>query len=260
MDRTSRAATPRVDLNADLGESFGAWVMGDDSAMFPLVTSANIACGFHAGDARTMLASCRAASSSSVAIGAHVGYRDLAGFGRRAMEVDPAELAADVLYQLAALGGVARAAGSRVKYVKPHGALYNRIVRDPVQAQAVIDGVVMYDGGLPVLGQPGSVVLALAASAGLPVVREAFVDRSYEPDGSLTPRSEPGSVLTDPAEVAARAVAMVRNGVVRARGGGQVQLAIDSLCVHGDTPGAVAMAAAVREALGSAGIEVRAFA
>lgn len=260
MDRNSKTATPSVDLNADLGESFGVWVMGDDSAMFPLVTSANIACGFHAGDARTMLESCRAASSSSVAIGAHVGYRDLAGFGRRAMEVDPAELAADVLYQLSALDGMARAAGSRVRYVKPHGALYHRILRDPVQAQAVVDGVLMHKGGLPVLGQPGSVVLELAASAGLPVVREAFVDRSYEPDGSLTPRSEPGSVLADPDEVAARAVAMMRDGVVRARGGTEVPLEIESLCVHGDTPGAVVMAAAVREALDSAGIEVRAFA
>ncbi|NKX55053.1 LamB/YcsF family protein [Arthrobacter mobilis] len=236
-----------MDLNCDLGESFGAWTMGDDAAMFPLISSANIACGFHAGDGRTMLASCRRAARYGVAVGAHVAYRDLAGFGRRAMDIEPAELAADVLYQLAALAGIARTAGTRVAYVKPHGALYNRIVHDRAQAAAVLEAVRSFDASLPVLGLPGSAVLELAAEAGQPVRREAFVDRGYRPDGTLIPRGEPGALLSDLEQIADRAVGF-------ARGGG-----VDSLCVHGDTPGAVGMAALVRRRLDAAGIAVRSF-
>ncbi|MFD1214684.1 LamB/YcsF family protein [Arthrobacter sp. GCM10027362] len=236
-----------IDLNSDLGESFGSWTMGDDAAMFPLVSSANIACGYHAGDGTTMLASCRRAVQHGVTVGAHVSYRDLAGFGRRAMDMDPAELAADVLYQLAALDGIARVAGTRVAYVKPHGALYNRIVHDRVQAAAVLDAVRAFDPTLPVLGLPGSAVLELAAQAGQPVRREAFVDRGYRPDGTLIPRGEPGALLSDLEQIAERAVGFARSG--RA----------DSLCVHGDTPGAVAMAALVRQRLEAAGLAVRSF-
>jgi UPF0271 protein len=236
-----------IDLNSDLGESFGAWTMGDDAAMFPLISSANIACGFHAGDGTTMLASCRRAAGHRVAVGAHVSYRDLAGFGRRAMDIGPDELAADVLYQLAALDGIARAAGTRVAYVKPHGALYNRIVHDRIQAAAVLEAVRAYDAALPVLGLPGSAVLELAAAAGQPVRREAFVDRGYRADGTLIPRGQPGALLSDLDQIADRAVGFARSGQV------------DSLCVHGDTPGAVEMAVRVRGRLAAAGIAIRAF-
>lgn len=234
-----------VDLNSDLGESFGEVRRGDDDAMFPLVTSANLACGFHGGDSLTMLASCRLAASTGTSIGAHVSYRDLDGFGRRNMDVAPATLHADILYQLAALSGLAVLAGTSVRYVKPHGALYNRIVHDEEQARLVAEAVRDFGGQLPLLGLPGSAIERAAASAGLDFFREGFADRAYAADGSLVPRSVEGAVLTDPDEVAARAVALVPG--------------IDSLCVHGDTPGAVALAAATRTALAEAGIEVRAF-
>jgi len=241
------ATEPGIDLNSDLGESFGSWAMGDDAAMFPLISSANIACGYHAGDGRTMLASCRLAAEHGVAVGAHVSYRDLAGFGRRAMDIDPAELAADVLYQLSALQGIARVAGTRVAYVKPHGALYNRIVHDHAQAAAVLEAVRRVDPALPVLGLPGSAVLELAAEAGQPVRREAFVDRGYRPDGTLVPRGQQGAILSDLDFIADRAVDFARSGQV------------DSLCVHGDTPGAVEMARLVRRRLAEAGIAIRSF-
>jgi 5-oxoprolinase (ATP-hydrolysing) subunit A len=254
-----------IDLNADLGESFGSWTMGDDGALFPLVSSANVACGFHAGGGLTMLGAVRLAARNGVAVGAHVSYRDLAGFGRREMEMDPAELTADVLYQLAALDGVARTAGTRVSYVKPHGALYNRIVRDRGQAQAVLDAVRAYDPTLVLLGLPGSAVLELAVAGGQPVAHEAFIDRAYRADGTLVPRREPGAVLpaTAPADVemiAARAVRLATTGEVVAADGSLLRMPVDSLCVHGDTPGAVAVAAAVRSALTDAGVGILPFA
>ncbi len=249
----------QIDLNADLGEGFGAWKIGDDDAMFALVSSANIACGFHAGDPATILASCRSAVAHRVAIGAHVAYRDLAGFGRRYMDIEPAELTADILYQIAALDGIARIAGGAVGYVKPHGALYNRIVHDRAQASALLNAVRSFSPNLPILGLPGSVILDLAEEAGQPFVREAFVDRNYEPDGTLTDRREADAVLSDVSDVARRAVRMVRDGVVTARDGTAVTLDAASLCVHGDTPGAVEMAGAVRRELQGAGIEIRPF-
>jgi UPF0271 protein len=236
-----------VDLNSDLGESFGQWSLGDDAAMFSLVTSANIACGFHAGDPLTMLRSCRLAADLGTSLGAHVSYRDLAGFGRREMEIAASELHGDVLYQLSALAGLAASVGARVGYVKPHGALYNRIVRDEAQAGAVAAAVRDFGGALPMVGLPGSAIERAAAVYGLPFVREGFPDRAYTAEGTLVPRSAPGAVITDPAEVAARALTLARSGTV------------DSLCVHGDTPGAVAIAVAVRAALLEAGIQVRAF-
>jgi UPF0271 protein len=247
-----------IDLNADLGESFGAWTMGDDAAMLRLVTSANIACGFHAGDAVTMLATCRLAAEYDVTVGAHVSYRDLAGFGRRAMDVPPAELRAEVLYQLAALSGVARVAGTTVSYVKPHGALYNRIVADREQADAVVSAVAAFDPSLALLGLAGSAASAAAADAGLAFVREAFVDRGYRADGSLVPRGQPGAVLSGDA-VASRAVRLATDGTVIADDGTRIRVEVDSLCVHGDTPGAVVMAEAVRSALAGAGVRVAAF-
>ncbi|MDN4597324.1 LamB/YcsF family protein [Leifsonia virtsii] len=249
-----------VDLNSDLGESFGAWTMGDDTALLRIVSSANVACGFHAGDASTMLSTCREAAANGVTVGAHVSYRDLAGFGRRAMEVPAGELRDEVLYQLSALAGLARVAGTAVRYVKPHGALYNRIVADERQARAVVDAVVAFDPRLAMLGLAGSAVERAAEEAGLRFVREAFVDRSYRADGTLVPRGEPGALLTDDAAIAERAVRMVADGVVTAADGSDIAVTVDSLCVHGDTPGAVAMAAAVREALAAAGVEVGPFA
>ncbi|MFJ4028830.1 LamB/YcsF family protein [Paenarthrobacter sp. NPDC089989] len=249
-----------MDLNADLGESFGSWTMGDDASMFRIVSSANVACGFHAGDPLTMLDSCRAAFDLDVRVGAHVGYRDLAGFGRRSLDMSFDELFGDVLYQLGALDGVAHAVGASVDYVKPHGALYNRIVHDPEQAEAVVAAVHAYDPGLPVLGLPDSAWLNLAEESGHPVFREAFVDRAYLADGTLVPRSQEGAVLHDPAEVVAQAVRIATRGEVVAQDGTVVSVKADSLCIHGDTPGAVEMAAAVRNGLEKAGVEIQAFA
>lgn len=240
-----------IDLNCDLGESYGRWRLGDDDAMLRLVTSANVACGFHAGDPSTMLATFRRAAELGVNVGAHVSYQDLAGFGRREMDVPAEELRAEVLYQLAAAVGVARTAGATVTYVKPHGALYNRAARDAVQAAAVASAVAAFDPSLVVLGPPGSRLLAAAEAEGLGVRTEGFPDRGYADDGSLLPRSVPGAVLTDSAEIARRAVAFATGGLA---------FVPDSLCLHGDTPGAVQHAEAVRAALADAGIEVRAFA
>jgi UPF0271 protein len=249
-----------VDLNADLGESFGSWTMGDDAAMFRIVSSANVACGFHAGDPLTMLDSCRAAFDLDVRVGAHVGYRDLAGFGRRSLDMSFDELFGDVLYQLGALDGVAHAVGASVDYVKPHGALYNRIVHDAEQAEAVVAAIHAYDPGLPVLGLPGSAWLGMAEESGHPVFREAFVDRAYLPDGTLVPRSQEGAVLHDPAAVVAQAVRLATRGEVVAQDGTVISVHADSLCIHGDTPGAVEMAAAVRKGLERAGVEIEPFA
>ncbi|MFF1574340.1 LamB/YcsF family protein [Leifsonia sp. NPDC058292] len=252
MDRT-------IDLNSDLGESFGAWTLGDDAAMLRLVTSANVACGFHAGDGSTMLETCRLAAQNGVAVGAHVSYRDLAGFGRRAMDVAPAELHAEVLYQLAALSGIARTAGTAVTYVKPHGALYNRIVADRSQSDAVVRAVADFDPSLAVLGLAGSEVARSAETAGLRFVREAFVDRGYLADGTLVPRGDHGAVLSAHDGIAARAVRLAVDGEVTAADGTDIRVEVDSLCVHGDTPGAVAMAAAVRDALAAAGVRMASF-
>lgn len=248
-----------IDLNADLGESLGQWTMGDDDAMLAIVSSANIACGFHAGDPLTTRRTVAAAASRGIAVGAHPSYRDLVGFGRRFMDVAPDELAADVLYQLGALQGMAGAAGTRVAYVKPHGALYNAIVGHETQAAAVVEAVAAFAPGLPVLGLPGSAFLRLAADAGLRPVREAFVDRAYNPDGTLVSRRLPGAVLHDPDAVARRVVRLVTEGRVTALDGTDVAIEADSLCIHGDSPGAVAMAAAVRAALVDAGVTIRPF-
>src|SRR3954454_8574531 len=237
-----------LDLNSDLGEGLGIWTLGDDEAMLGIVTSANIACGFHAGDPTIMRRVCAEAVRRGVAIGAQVGYHDLLGFGRRRIDADPVELANDVIYQIGALDGFARAAGDRVRYVKPHGALYNTIVTDAEQAAAVVEAVSLYDRTLPVLGLPGSEWLRQAAAAGLTVVAEAFADRAYTPEGHLVSRRRPGSVLHDADEVAARMVTLVRTGAVPAVDGSAVRVEAQSICVHGDSPDAVAMARAVRRA------------
>ena len=251
---------PVVDLNSDLGEGFGVWTLGDDEALLGVVSSANVACGFHAGDPDILRRVCALAAERGVAVGAQVGYRDLPGFGRRSIDVEPASLTNDVLYQLGALDAFARVAGTRVRYVKPHGALYNRIVHDEQQAAAVVEAVRLYDPSLPLLGLPGSAVLRLAAAAGLTPVAEAFADRGYTPAATLVPRSRPGALLHDPAAVAARVVRLVTEGVVTPVDGPDVAVTARSVCVHGDTPGAVAMAVAVRQALLAAGVQIRAFA
>jgi 5-oxoprolinase (ATP-hydrolysing) subunit A len=248
-----------MDLNADLGEGFGVWRLEDDDALLGVVSSANVACGFHAGDPLTMRRVCGRAAAAGVVVGAQVSYRDLAGFGRRFIDVEPAELAADVLYQLAALDGIARAAGTRVSYVKPHGALYDAAVTHQGQAQAVVDAVLAFDRRLPVLGLPGSALLRSAEAAGMRPVAEGFADRGYTPDGRLVPRREPGALVEDPAAVAERAVRMATDGVVVAVDGTALLMPVESVCVHGDTLGAAELARAVRTALTAAGVAVRPF-
>ncbi|WP_029135370.1 LamB/YcsF family protein [Nakamurella lactea] len=248
-----------VDLNADLGESFGRWVLGDDTAMLEVVSSANVACGFHAGDPTGLLLICEQAAERGVVIGAHVSYRDLVGFGRRFVDATAAELTADVLYQIGALDGLARAAGTAVRYVKPHGALYNSIVEHPEHAAAVVEAVRRYDPELPVVGLPGSQFLQLAQRAGLRTIREAFADRAYTPQGTLLSRREPGAVLHDADTVAARMVGLVTTGRITAVDGTEIELTADSLCTHGDSPGAVAIARAVRAAIEATGVTIRPF-
>jgi UPF0271 protein len=248
-----------IDLNSDLGEGFGRWSLGDDDAMLELVTSANVACGFHAGDPSILRRVCERAAERGVAIGAQVSYRDLAGFGRRSIDVPPEELTNEVLYQLGALDGFARVAGSRVSYVKPHGALYNDAARSERTAAAVVEAVALYDPTLPVLGLAGSVLLARAEARGLVSVPEAFADRAYTGEGLLVSRREPGSVLHDVEAVAARCVQLATRGVVASVDGSTVEVRARSICVHGDTPGAVEMARAVKQALHDAGVELRRF-
>ena len=248
-----------VDLNADLGEGYGNWVAGDDEAMLDVVTSANIACGFHAGDPSTLRRVCAAAAERSVRIGAQVSFPDLAGFGRRHMVIPAAELTDIVLYQLGALDAFAQVAGTAVTYVKPHGALYHAAAGDPEIASAVVSAIISYDPSMAVLGPPGSALLAVSIDRGLEAVSEGFADRAYLPDGNLMPRYEAGAVLHDPAEVAARSVQMVASQSVQADDGSTILLPIRSLCVHGDSPDAVALARAVRNALDDAGVGVHPF-
>lgn len=249
-----------IDLNSDLGESLGAWTMGDDAAMLSIVSSANVACGFHAGDAAGILRTLRAAAERGVAVGAHVAYPDLAGFGRRNMDVASEDLQADVIYQIGALQGLARVAGTRVRYVKPHGALYNTIAHDRRQAADVIAAIRAVDPALVLVALAGAPLVGWAREAGLSVVAEAFADRAYTPQGTLVSRREKGAVLHDPALVAARMLRLAQAGVVQAIDGSEVQVQADSICVHGDSPGAVAMARQVRQVLEQAGVAVRAFA
>ncbi|KBZ59781.1 LamB/YcsF family protein [Mycobacterium colombiense] len=248
-----------IDLNADLGEGFGVWRLGDDDAMLGIVTSANVACGFHAGDPAGLLRVCRSAAAAGVRIGAQVSYRDLAGFGRRFIDVTAEDLIADVVYQIGALQAIAHAAGSSVSYVKPHGALYNTIVTHHEQAAAVAEAVRQVDARLPVLGMAGSAFFAEATRRELRTVAEAFADRAYRPDGRLVSRRDPGAVLHDPAAIADRVAAMVTSGRVTAIDGTQIALQAQSVCVHGDSPGAVQIAAAVRDRLATAGVEIGAF-
>lgn len=248
-----------MDLNSDLGEAYGAWRMGDDAAMLSLITSANVACGFHAGDPTGLLSTLRIAAERQVAVGAHVSYPDRVGFGRRAMDIAPSDLTADVIYQIGALQGLARAAGTIVSHVKPHGALYNSIARDARQAAAVITAIQAVDPALVLLAPAGAPVVAQARAVGLSVVAEAFADRAYLSDGSLAPRGNPGAVLHDPATISARMLRLVREGVIEALDGTLVPIEAGSICVHGDSPDAVAMAGQLRHVLKAEGIVLQPF-
>ncbi|WP_136519084.1 LamB/YcsF family protein [Cellulomonas telluris] len=250
-----------IDLNADLGEGDGPWRLEPacDDALLDLVSSANVATGYHGGDALTMARTCAAAAARGVAVGAHPSYDDRAGFGRRRLDVPRDVLRAQLVHQVGGLVAVARSVGARVTHVKPHGALYNAVVHDEEQARAVVEAVAALDPALVLLGLPGSQVLRLAADAGLRTATEAFVDRGYAPDGTLVARGLPGALVTDSREAAERAVRMATEGAVVAVDGRTVPVAADSLCLHSDTPGAVPIAGAVRAALAAAGVEVRPF-
>ncbi|WP_328767675.1 LamB/YcsF family protein [Streptomyces sp. NBC_00286] len=247
-----------IDLNADLAEGYGRWALTDDEALLSVVTSANVACGFHAGDAATMRRVCEGAAERGVTIGAHVSYRDLTGFGRRDMSLPADELTAEVAYQIGALEVFARAAGTKVAYVKPHGALYNRVVHDEEQAEAVVRGIRLADPRLPVMCLPGSAVLRRADAAGLGCVTEAFADRAYTEAGTLVPRGTPGAVITDPRQVVEQALGLATESRTTTPDGKPVSVRARSLCLHGDTPGAVELAQRVRTALEDAGVHVEA--
>ena len=252
------AGPPQIDLNADVGEGFGVWAMGQDADLLALVTSVNVACGFHAGDPAVMDRTVAMAARLGLALGAHPGYADLRGFGRRPMSVDPDEVETDVLYQVGALQAFARSHGTRVAHVKPHGALYNQAALDGDLARAVARGTARAGRDLILVGLAGSAVLRRAAEAeGLRFAAEAFADRAYNDDGTLRSRRQPGAVITDPQAAARQAVSIVRDGCARAAEGGAVRLLADTLCLHGDTPGAVANARAVGEALRAAGIALK---
>jgi UPF0271 protein len=248
-----------IDLNSDLGESFGAWSMGDDAAMLDIVTSANVACGFHAGDPAGILRTVKGAAAKNVTIGAHVSYPDKVGFGRRNMDVTSEELTADVIYQIGSLQGLAKAAGTSVRYVKPHGALYNTIAHDRRQAMAVIEAIRAIDPTLVLVALAGSPLIELARSEGLQCVAEAFADRAYTPQGTLVSRREPGAVLHDPVLVAQRMLRLVQDGTIEAIDGSLVKIEAGSICVHGDSPSAVEMARELRRVLEEADVPLQPF-
>lgn len=249
-------AISSIDLNADVGESFGRYTLGDDAALLRVVTSASVACGWHAGDPGVIRATMALARDAGVSVGAHPSFPDLQGFGRREMQMAPDNLRDAVIYQVAAVAGLAAAEGVRLQHVKAHGALYNMACRDAGLATAVVAGVVAFDASLAIYALPDSALSRAADAAGLPVMAEGFLDRQYEADGSLTPRTTPGAVIHDPAEAARRAVAWMQTGEVTTRTGKRLALPVSALCVHGDTSGAAALASAVREALEAAGVRV----
>lgn len=251
-------AVMRVDLNADVGESFGVWSLGEDPALMSHITSANVACGFHAGDPGVMRATVVLARDRGVAVGAHPGFPDLVGFGRREIQVSPRDVEDFVVYQVGALAGIAASQGVRLQHVKPHGALYNMAARDAALADAIARATATIDRAMYLFGLPGSEIIAAGRRAGLRTACEAFADRAYRPDGALVPRQQPGAVIHEPDLVVQRVVRMVREQAVEAIDGSRVPLTIDTLCVHGDTPGAAELAGMIRQALAEGGIEVKA--
>ena len=249
--------TVNIDINCDMGESFGPWKMGADAEVMPNITSANVACGAHAGDPGVMRRTIRAAKEHGVAVGAHPGFADLQGFGRREMQADPAEVEDSLIAQIGALAAMARAEAAPLRHVKAHGALYNMAARDRKLADAVARAIKAFDASLVMFGLPKSPLIEAGIAAGLRVAAEGFADRSYEADGSLTPRSRPGAVIHDAAVVVDRAVRMVRDGVVLTSEGREIPLKVDTICVHGDTPGAPDLTRRIRAGLEAAGISVR---
>jgi UPF0271 protein len=246
-----------IDLNSDLGEGYGAYRLGHDAELMKVISSANVACGFHAGDPRTMRDSARLAREHAVGVGAHPGFPDRVGFGRRVLHAGPEEITTDVLYQIGALAAFCRAEGLRLQHVKPHGALYNMAARDATVAAAIVDAVARYDAGLFVFAPPHSALEEAAQGSGVLVAREIFADRAYERDGSLTPRSVPGAVVTETQEVIARTIRMIREGTVVARTGEEIAMSGQTICVHGDTADAAALLRDLRTALEAGGIRVR---
>ena len=248
----------RIDLNSDLGESFGPWPMGQDASLMESISSANVACGFHAGDPAAMRATITLAREKGVAIGAHPGFQDLAGFGRREITASPQEVEDLVLYQVSALAGMASAQGVRLQHVKAHGALYTMACRDRALADAIAKAVAGFDRSLILFGLPNSELLRAGEAAGLAVAAEVLADRAYDPDGSLTSRAKPGSVIHDAPRVVERAIKMVRDQQVIAVDGSTITLTAETMCLHGDTPGAAALAREIRRGLESAGVRIAA--
>jgi UPF0271 protein len=248
----------RVDLNADVGESVGPWPMGDDERLIPLVTSVNVACGAHAGDPLTIDRTVRAAVANGVAVGAHPGYPDLIGFGRRDLDMAPDELEASLVYQIGAVEAFARSAGTALRHVKPHGALYNLAARQPAIAATVARAVRRVSADLVLVGLAGSAMLTAAADAGLASAAEAFADRAYEADGTLRSRRLPGAILASPKLAAAQALSIVRDGCVTTHDGQVLPVRADTICIHGDTAGAAAIAEAIRSTLADAGVTIAA--
>ncbi len=257
MAESGLTGSRTIDLNSDLGEGFGAFRAGDDAALFPLISSANVACGFHGGDPRVMERTVAAAKVHGVAVGAHPGFPDLVRFGRRELAATPDEVRTDTLYQIGALDAFCRAAVVRLQHVKTHGALYNRAVKDPDLAAAIAAAAAAYDRGLIFLAQPGTTLLAAAAAAGLPTAREGFAYRAYNDDGTLVSRRLPGAIIAEPEIGADRALRLVAESKLTTIDGQELTLTINSLCIHSDTPGAVAMARAIRRRFDAAGIAVR---
>lgn len=249
--------TRTLDLNCDMGESYGAWKMGEDEAVLPFVSSANIACGFHGGDPATMRKTVAAALAHGVALGAHPGLNDLPGFGRRNIPITPQEAYDIVVYQVGAAAGVAASQGARLHHVKAHGALYNMAAKQAALADAICRAVRDVDASLVLYGLAGSELVRAAEAVGLQAAHEVFADRSYQADGTLTPRTQPGAMITDLETSVAQVLRMVTEGKVRAQDGTDVAVRADTLCIHGDQPGAVAFAQGIRQALAQAGIEVR---
>ena len=257
MNRETEPIGATIDLNSDLGESFGRWTLGNDAEVLASITSANVACGYHAGDPSVMRQTIRMAREAGVAVGAHPGFPDLAGFGRRAMAASPAEVEGFVLYQIGALAGIAAAEGVRLQHVKPHGALYNMAIRDRALADAIARAVAAFDRTLILFGLPGTELLRAGDAAGLRTAAEGFADRAYEPDGSLTPRTRAGAVLHDADAVVRQAVRMARDGVVRASDGSDIPMSVATICTHGDTPGSHVLTRQLRAGLEAAGIRVQ---
>lgn len=246
-----------VDLNSDLGESFGAYKIGMDEEIVPLVSSANVACGFHAGDPATMARTAELCKNNSTAIGAHPGFKDLEGFGRRNMNVSPADVKNMIIYQVGALDGFCRTKGIKMQHVKPHGALYNMAAKDPALAKAICEGIYEYDKSLVLLGLAGSEMINQAKAMGLPYAAEVFADRAYEDDGTLVARTKPGAMIKDEDEAVKRVIKMIKTHTVESISGKTIEICPDSVCVHGDSEKALLFVKKIKAAMEAEGIEIK---